>query len=374
MIWTKNWLKLCILVSVFLLLSLGCISVPLNETEEYPNNMDEGTPVSSPLLSGVGPDTDSSTLPNFVDVVDSVRGSVVSVVAETEMLNVFGERFPNFQSGSGVIFDERGYILTNNHVIRDAVEIIVTLDDGTQLNGELVGTDRLTDLAVVMIDNADLPFLDFASQGEVRVGEWVIAIGNALALPGGPSVTVGIVSALGRSLRVDQNTTLYDLIQTDTIINPGNSGGPLLNLKGQIVGINTAVLRGGEVEGIGFAVGGSTATLVSKEIIDKGRVRWAWLGVTISELDAEEAAKLALPAQQGVLVQDVFSESPAAEGGMRPGDIILSIEGHYVQTISDLTNVLRFEVEVGDTVAVEVLRDGDDKLSHLITLDERPSS
>ena len=374
MIWTKNWLKLCILVSVFLLLSLGCISVPLNETEEYPNNMDEGTPVSSPLLSGVGPDTDSSTLPNFVDVVDSVRGSVVSVVAETEMLNVFGERFPNFQSGSGVIFDERGYILTNNHVIRDAVEIIVTLDDGTQLNGELVGTDRLTDLAVVMIDNADLPFLDFASQGEVRVGEWVIAIGNALALPGGPSVTVGIVSALGRSLRVDQNTTLYDLIQTDTIINPGNSGGPLLNLKGQIVGINTAVLRGGEVEGIGFAVGGSTATLVSKEIIDKGGVRWAWLGVTISELDAEEAAKLALPAQQGVLVQDVFPESPAAEGGMQSGDIILSIEGHYVQTISDLTNVLRIEVEVGDTVAVEVLRDGDDKLSHLITLDERPSS
>ena len=374
MIWTKNWLKLCILVSVFLLLSLGCISVPLNETEEYPNNMDEGTPVSSPLLSGVGPDTGSSTLPNFVDVVDSVRGSVVSVVAETEMLNVFGERFPNFQSGSGVIFDERGYILTNNHVIRDAVEIIVTLDDGTQLNGELIGTDRLTDLAVVMIDNADLPFLDFASQGEVRVGEWVIAIGNALALPGGPSVTVGIVSALGRSLRVDQNTTLYDLIQTDTIINPGNSGGPLLNLKGQIVGINTAVLRGGEVEGIGFAVGGSTATLVSKEIIDKGRVRWAWLGVTISELDAEEAAKLALPAQQGVLVQDVFPESPAAEGGMQSGDIILSIEGHYVQTISDLTNVLRFEVEVGDTVTVEVLRDGDDKLSHLVTLDERPSS
>ena len=373
MFWTKNWLTLCICASVFLLLSLGCISVPLNEREEYPNNMDEGTAASSSiLLPDVRPE--GSTLPDFVDVVDRVRGSVVSVVAETEMLNVFGERYPNFQSGSGVIFDERGYILTNNHVIRDAVEIIVTLDDGTQFNGELVGSDPLTDLAVVMVDNHDLPYLNFASQGEVRVGEWVIAIGNALALPGGPSVTVGIVSALGRSLRVDQSTTLYDLIQTDTIINPGNSGGPLLNLKGHIVGINTAVLRGGEVEGIGFAVGGSTATLVSKEIIDKGRVRWAWLGVTISELDAEEAAKLALPAQQGVLVQDVFSESPAAEGGIQPGDIILSIEGHYVQTISDLTNVLRFEVEVGDTVTVEVLRAGNDKLSHLVTLDERPSS
>ena len=115
---------------MFLLLSLGCISVPLNETEEYPNNMDEGTPVSSPLLSGVGPDTDSSTLPNFVDVVDSVRGSVVSVVAETEMLNVFGERFPNFQSGSGVIFDERCYILTNNHVVAGASTIQVFIGDG----------------------------------------------------------------------------------------------------------------------------------------------------------------------------------------------------------------------------------------------------
>ena len=189
MFWTKNWLTLCICASVFLLLSLGCISVPLNEREEYPNNMDEGTAASSSiLLPDVRPE--GSTLPDFVDVVDRVRGSVVSVVAETEMLNVFGERYPNFQSGSGVIFDERGYILTNNHVIRDAVEIIVTLDDGTQFNGELVGSDPLTDLAVVMVDNHDLPYLNFASQGEVRVGEWVIAIGNALALPGGPSVTV----------------------------------------------------------------------------------------------------------------------------------------------------------------------------------------
>ena len=372
MIRTKNRLKICIFVSVFLSFSLSCISVPLNETEEYPNNMDEGISISSPLSSGVG--LDSPMLPDFVDVVDRVRGSVVSVVAETEMSSVFGERFPNFRSGSGVIFDQRGHILTNNHVIKDAVEIIVTLDDGKQLNGELVGTDPLTDLAVVKVDNSGLPFLNFAIQGEVRVGEWVIAIGNALALPGGPSVTVGIVSALGRSLRVDQTTTLYDLIQTDTIINPGNSGGPLLNLKGEIVGINTAVLRGGQVEGIGFAVGGSTATLVSKEIIDKGRVRWAWLGVTISELDAQEAAKLGLPARQGVLIQDVFSESPAAEGGLQSGDIILSIEGHSVQTIADLTNVLRFEVEVGDRVIVEVLRDGNDKLSNLITLDERPSS
>ena len=147
-----------------------------------------------------------------------------------------------------------------------------------------------------------------------------------------------------------------------------------MNLKGEIVGINTAVLRGGQIEGIGFAVGGSTATLVSKEIIDKGKVRWAWLGVAISELDAQEAAKLALPAQQGVLIQDVFSDSPAERGGLQTGDIILSIEGHYVQTIADLTNVLRFEVEVGDTVAVEVLRDGNDNLRHFIILDERPSS
>ncbi len=369
---TRRRLKLYLFISGFFLLSLGCISVPLSETEESYSVTNGSTYTSSPLSPGVV--SDGSVLPDFVDVVDSVRGAVVSVVAETEILSVFGEIFPNFQSGSGVIFDEYGHILTNNHVIKDATEIIVTLDDGRQLNGELVGADPLTDLAVIKVDSSDLPFLNFASQGEVRVGEWVIAIGNALALPGGPSVTVGIVSALGRSLRVDRNTTLYDLIQTDTIINPGNSGGPLLNLKGEIVGINTAVLRGGQIEGIGFAVGGSTATLVSKEIIDKGKVRWAWLGVTISELDAQEAAKLALPAQKGVLIQDVFSESPAERGGLQAGDVILSVEGHYVQTIADLTNVLRLEVEVGDTVAVEVLRDGNDNLRHMITLDERPSS
>jgi len=366
---TKYWLEVGIFVSV--LLFLGCISVPLSETEESSNSMDESASIPLSLSPDVG--SVSLALPDFVDVVDMARGSVVSVVAEIDMLNVFGERFPNFKSGSGVIFDQHGHILTNNHVIKDALEIIVTLDDGKQLSGELVGADPLTDLAVIKVDNVGLPFLNFASQGEVRVGEWVIAIGNALALPGGPSVTVGIVSALGRYLRVDQNTTLYDLIQTDTIINPGNSGGPLLNLKGEIVGINTAVLRGDEIEGMGFAVGGSTTTLVSKEIIGNGRVRWAWLGVRISELDAQEAVKLALHAQEGVLIQAVLSESPAAQGGLQSGDVILSIDGNYVQTIADLTNVLRFEVEVGDTVTVEVLRDGNDKVSHLIILDERPS-
>ena len=210
MTWTKPRLKLYLFIPAFLLLFLGCISVPLSETDDSSSVINEGTSMYSPTSPGVvgeGP-----VLPDFVDVVDSVRGAVVSVVAETEIMSVFGERFPNFQSGSGVIFDHHGHILTNNHVIKDASEVIVTLDDGTQLNGELVGADPLTDLAVIKVDNSDLPFLNFASQGEVRVGEWVIAIGNALALPGGPSVTVGIVSALGRSLRVNQNTTLYDLI------------------------------------------------------------------------------------------------------------------------------------------------------------------
>ena len=177
-------------------------------------------------------------LPDVSSVVENVRDSVVSVVAEVEAQGFFGTR-PRVQSGSGVIIDNQGHILTNNHVIEGSAKVTITLDDGRQLDATIRGADPSTDLAVLRVEDVSHPYLPFADPSTLRVGQWVIAIGNALALPGGPSVTIGIVSAVERSLAVDQETTLYDLIQTDTVINPGNSGGPLLN----VVGINTAVLR-----------------------------------------------------------------------------------------------------------------------------------
>ncbi len=220
-------------------------------------------------------------LPNVADTVEDARGAVVSIVSEVTVTGFFGPQ-ASFESGTGIIFTPDGFVLTNNHVIENAAEITVTLDDGQQMTGEVVGADRLSDLAVLRIPDGEYPFLPLTPgdpDDKLRVGEWVIAIGNALALPGGPTVTVGVVSALGRSIETNQGVTLYDLIQTDTVINPGNSGGPLISLAGELVGVNTAVQRrsqGGElVEGIGFAINRETAAQVAKDLISLGRVRWS---------------------------------------------------------------------------------------------------
>ena len=165
-----------------------------------------------------------------------MRPAVVSVVVEVQTQDFFGRVFTSTQSGSGVIFDTDGFILTNNHVVQGAQSITVTLDDGRQFDALIVGTDPLTDLAVIKMDSESFPFANFGDPSKVRVGDWVVAIGNALALPGGPTVTVGVISALGRSVQVSQDVQLYGLIQTDASINPGNSGGPLLNLDGEVVG------------------------------------------------------------------------------------------------------------------------------------------
>ena len=178
------------------------------------------------------------------DVVERVRPAVVSVVSEVPTRDLFGRVFTDPHSGSGVIFDSRGYLLTNNHVVASGSSMTVTLDDGAQFDAELVGSDTLTDLAVLKIEGREFPWAPLADPETVRVGDWVIAIGNALALPGGPTVTVGVVSGLDRPFQVSANLQLYGLIQTDASINPGNSGGPLVNLQGEVVGINTVVARG----------------------------------------------------------------------------------------------------------------------------------
>ena len=302
-------------------------------------------------------------LPDVVGVVERVGRAVVSIVADAGGGGV--------SSGSGVFFDAQGHILTNNHVIQGAERISVTLDDGQQYDARVVGADPFSDLAVLRIDGVIYPAVPFADPGSVRVGQWVIAIGNALALPGGPTVTVGIVSALDRSLQVQRGVTLNGLIQTDTIINPGNSGGPLLNLAGELVGINTAVLRGDRIEGIGFAVSSETAIPVSRALIENGRVRWAWLGVVIADLSAVEAMERGLGAGQGVLVIDVESDGPAGLAGIREDDVLVSISGRVVPTVRELSRVLRLEFRAGDAVEVEIRRGGQPQTLQ-VTLGERP--
>ena len=223
-------------------------------------------------------------LPNVADTVERVRPAVVSIVVEIMSRDMFGRMRSGFGSGTGVIIDPQGLVLTNNHVVEGASGIQVTKDEGSQVEAEIVGTDLLSDLAVLRIPGDNHPFLAVNPDTRPRVGEWVIAIGNALALPGGPTVTVGVVSALGRIIESSPRVTLYDLIQTDTVINPGNSGGPLISLNGQLVGINTAVLRdsgtgGPPIEGIGFAINMETAGQVSgtsSSWAGSDGPTWAW--------------------------------------------------------------------------------------------------
>jgi S1-C subfamily serine protease len=237
----------------------------------------------------------------------------------------------------------------------------------------------LSDLAVLQLPEGEYPFVPLGTDVPLRVGDWVIAIGNALALPGDLTITVGVISALGRNLDVSPDVTLYDLIQTDAVINPGNSGGPLLTINGELVGINTAVLRQGStstrttIEGIGFAINMETVQLVSQQINDPRirRVRWAWMGAVLGELIPEIAARVDLPVREGVVIQGVLTGGPADRAGIQPGDIILSMNDRQVATVRELTRLLRQEFQVNQEINVELFREGS-TLTRIMVLGERP--
>ena len=355
----------------------------------------EATPPSllpTPVSPGVSPGTTATdaptplaqptpvvlmVVPNVADVVERVRPAVVSVLVEVVERDFFGATRARFGSGTGVIITSDGYVITNNHVIEGANKITVTLDDSSQVEAKLVGADALSDLAVLQMPGSGHPNLSLEDGAPPRVGEWVIAIGNALDLPGGPTVTVGVVSALGRTISAGGGSELYDLVQTDTVINPGNSGGPLINVSGELVGINTVVLRGGSrtgtpIEGIGFAINMETARLVSEQLIREGRVKWAWLGVFLADLTPEVAAEFGLPIREGVIIRHVMEGSPAFEAGIVPGDIVMSMGGQETPAIVDLLRLLRTDFRVGEEVEAEIFSNGSRRTVRML-MGERPS-
>ncbi len=347
---------LLVVAALAVLAAVACSSDDPTQTASAVPATTATTPAPPPTESSGGANLQ---LPNIADTVERVRPAVVSIVSEAITIDRFGRRRSSFSSGTGVIIDESGLVLTNNHVIEGGVEITVTQDDGTQTVAEVVGADRLSDLAVLRLPGDGYPFLPMRMDGGLRAGDWVIAIGNALALPGGPTVTVGVVSALGRSIQSSPGVTLYDLIQTDTSINPGNSGGPLIDLAGNLVGINTAVLRGSggvSVEGIGFAIDIDTAQQVSQQLVELGRVRWAWMGVFLADLAPEVAAEVGLPIREGVIIQTTVAGGPSDRAGIQPGDIVVRIGGHDIAMVSDLTRLLKQEFSAGQVVEVEIFR------------------
>ncbi len=317
---------------------------------------------------------------NFTEVVKAVRPAVVNisttqVVKSTGMEDLperfndpffrrfFGDEFfrrfeappniPRSGLGSGVIVDSSGYIITNNHVIANADEIKVTLSDKREFVGKVIGTDAKTDLAVIKIEGKELPAVDWGDSDELDVGEFVLAIGSPFGLT--QTVTMGIVSAVGRA-----NIGIADyenFIQTDAAINPGNSGGAMVDVEGRLVGINTAIFsRSGGYMGIGFAVPSNMVRRVMDSLIKSGKVVRGCLGVSIQGVTADLAKNFGLSKAQGALVGEVFPGSPAAKGGIKSGDVIVSYDGEDVADQTALRNIVA-RTNVGENVKVKVIRD-----------------
>jgi len=280
--------------------------------------------------------------------------------------------------GSGVIIDKEGYILTNEHVVSDADKITVTLPDGREFKGEVKGRDSRSDLAIIKINANNLPLAMLEDSNELKIGQWVVAIGNpfgfAMRNPE-PTVTVGVISALHRSLgtAISRDRDYNDLIQTDAAINPGNSGGPLVNLEGKIVGINVAIFSTtGGYQGIGFAIPVNNAKRIISRLIEGKKILYGWLGVTVQDLTDDLAKYFGLPNRNGVLVAKVLENSPAQKAGIKDSDVIKQFDSKQISNVGDLLSTVA-GAEVGKKVKAIVIRDKKE-LTLEVQIGERPEN
>jgi serine protease Do len=305
------------------------------------------------------------------ELVERIAPTVVSIFTEKVTYDIFLRPTPETGAGSGVIVDPKGYVVTNSHVVEGAESVEVILSDGRRFEAVKWAADSMTDLAVVQIEGEDLPFAHFLNNSLEKLEELeeVIAVGNAFALPGGPTWTKGVVSYLGRSIEMSSDVVLYDLIQTDAAINPGNSGGPLVNMAGQVVGINTAIIAG--AENIGFAIGTDTAILIVSELVKEGLVSFAWLGVLITTATPAIKSQYDLAIDYGALIIELVSPSPAAEAGLKELDVITKFDDEEIRTAGELVEAIRSH-EAGDKVEITFWR-GEEEMDTEATLIQRPS-
>jgi serine protease Do len=311
-------------------------------------------------------------LPDFRPVVVAVMPSVVSVTTEVVTSNFLGRNYTEITAGSGILIDGNGYIATNNHVVEDADSIYVELADGQTFPAAIVGTDTMSDLAVIKIETTDLPYALWGNSSSLSVGQWVLAIGNALGE--GITATEGIVSRLNVSMSVDdiEGTTLYGLIQTTAPVNPGNSGGPLVNMAGEVVGITSIKIVASDVEGMGFAISSDEAAPIIEDLIRYGRVSYAWLGVALRTVDPSLAASHNLSVDRGALIVEVVPDSPAQAAGLTANDVIIRFEGEEIRDVADIVGAIRAG-QIGQEVEIVFVR-GQDTLTTSARLAERPAS
>ena len=291
----------------------------------------------------------------IINAVEKVSKDVVNIASVRMVKDQLLRIFPIEGVGSGVIIDKKGYILTNNHVIERADKLKITTTDGNVFDGIVMGTDKLTDLAVIRIESKEaLPFAELGNSDELRIGQIAIAIGNPFGLGGGPTVTAGIISALSRKLQFENG--ILELVQTDASINPGNSGGPLINTNGEIIAISTAKIP--YAQGIGFAIPINVAKTILTDLIENGRVtNRPWIGISTIKITRQLAKYYGLPTEEGALIAEVQSNSPADYSDLRKGDIIESLDGKTIIDPLQVSSNIR-KKNVKDKVVVRINRYG----------------
>ncbi|MDA8088050.1 MAG: trypsin-like peptidase domain-containing protein [Nitrospiraceae bacterium] len=289
-------------------------------------------------------------------------------VQERDFLKRFFGNVPNMKLrqqalGSGIIIEKDGYIVTNNHVISGAQKIRVILSDGRTFKGRVIGADKKTDLALVKVNAANLPTLRFGDSDSVRPGDWVIAVGNPFGLE--HTVTQGIISATGRAIGAGP---YENFLQTDAPINPGNSGGPLVNVLGEVIGINTAIIKSGQ--GIGFAIPSNTAQKIVSELKAHGKVIRGWIGVEVESVTPGLAGQFGLKEAKGALVAGVVSGGPAGNAGIKSGDIIVSFDGKDISQVDDLARIVA-DTPPGKTASVKIMRNGRETVKQVTVSEEK---
>jgi len=305
----------------------------------------------------------------IISAVEAVGPSVAGIESLHLGRRRGGPPFGVPARATAVVIDRGGYLITNQHVVEGAAQIRVHLPDGRDLEGEVVGGDEATDVAVVRVDGIDVPPARFGTSENLRVGQLVLAVGHALGLPGGPTVSVGVVSALGRPLP-GSDFIFEGLIQTDAAINPGNSGGPLVDLDGAVVGINSAVVP--FAQGVGFALPIHAVSRIAEELRRTGRIIRPWIGVMVAELGPDLARQYSLPPWSGLLIADVVARSPAHRAGLRAGDLVRQVGPFNVTRVRDLLESLA-KFPVGAEVQLTVHRRGS-PMTVSVPLQENPES
>jgi serine protease Do len=341
-----------------------------NKTVVYEQNMPskytsfaEGSPLEKYVVASPS---------DFTEAAAKVTSSVVHIKSLTKSYDWWGGANYASSSGSGVLVANDGYIVTNNHVIEDASELEVTMNDKRTFTAKLIGTDPTTDLALIKIESNDMPYIKFADSDKSRVGEWVLAIGNPFSLTS--TVTAGIISAKGRNIEIlEDNYAIESFIQTDAAVNPGNSGGALVNTNGDLVGINTAIItKSGRYEGYSFAV---PSNLVSKVILDLkefGKVQRGLLNVSIDDVNETMKEQLGLSSLAGVYIRMVNPEGAAHDAGIKEGDVVVGISGKKIKSIPELQEILGV-YRPGDVISLEYIRNGKKQKTD-VTLKDRYNS